>query len=296
MGLFNGYLKEGKGVDKDAPKPIRPIFFFELFFRKFTKMIQLNLLFMCTTFPFWIIMYLLGNFIIANVSKDTEAFSNALTVFAQITANPLSLIALLLLCFLLGPSTAGATNVLMSFANELPVFLCSDYFENFKKNFKQASILMMFNVIAGLSTFITWFIPIVPGYAQNPAIVQLSNFRIPSLVVFLIIIVANFYAYSIMIKFDMKLMDIIKNSFLFTFARLPINILILVLVGAICYFAFANYLIGFLLLVLILYAFCGFLVVFSVYPTIEKYMLIPAQEIKKNSTTETEGETDEIKE
>lgn len=279
MGIFNGYLKEGKGVEKDAPKPIRPIYFFELFFRKFTKMIQLNLLFVVTTIPLWIIVYYLGSYLMANLSGDLQVFSNSMSVIAQVMVHPLSILVLILLSFLLGPSTAGATYILMNYANEMPVFLCSDYFEAFKKNFKQASVLMMINVIAGMSTFITWFIPLVPAYAKSSMISTLKLFQIPSLVVFLVLIFANFYAYSIMVKFELKLKDIIKNSLIFAMGRLPWNIITLALVGIICYFAFYNFIIGSFALVLILYALCGFLVVFSVYPTIEKYMLIPAQNL-----------------
>lgn len=284
MGLFNGYLKEGKGVEKDAPKPIRPIYFFELFFRKISKMIQLNLLFIFTTLPFWAILYFLGSYFVSNAGGDTEAFSNALSVMAQVTVHPLSIIVLLLLGFLLGPSTAGATYILMNYANEMPVFLCSDYFEAFKKNFKQASLLMMLNIAVGLSTFITWFVPLIPAYAKNPQIATLKLFQIPSLAVFLVLVFANFFAYSIMVKFEMKLIDIIKNSFIFALGRLPQSILIFALVLGICFLAFTNFLVGMLVLVLLLYALCGFLVVFSVYPTIEKYMLIPAQKLSQDKT------------
>ena len=242
---------------------------------------------MCTTLPFWIVLYFLGNFLISSLSENMESFSNALAVIAQVVVNPMSLIILLLLCFLLGPSTAGATNILMSYANELPVFLCSDYFEHFKKNFKQASILMMLNVFAGLSTFITWLLPIVPLYAQNPSISQLAIFRIPTLAVLLLMIFVNFYAYSIMVKFEMKLLDIIKNSFLFALGRLPWNIITFALIAVLCYFTFVNYVIGMLVLILILYALCGFLVVFSIYPTIEKYMIIPAKKIENEAETNT---------
>lgn len=286
MGLFNGYLKEGKGVEKDAPKPIRPIYFFELFFRKFSKMIQLNLLFILTTLPFWAIVYFLASYFVTNAAGDTATFSNAMNVVSQVVVNPLSMIVLLLLSMLLGPSTAGATYILMNYANEMPVFLCSDYFEAFKKNFKQASILMAFNILAGMSTFITWFIPMVPAYAQNSSTALLTYFRIPSLVVFLVMIFANFYAYTIMVKFYMKLKDIIKNSFIFALGRLPQNLLTLAIIVAVCYFAFSNFLIGMLVLILLLYAFCGFLTVFSVYPTIEKYMLIPT--LKNDKTKETD--------
>ena len=39
MSIFNRYLKEGPGVEKDAPQKHRFFLFFELFGRKFTKLI-----------------------------------------------------------------------------------------------------------------------------------------------------------------------------------------------------------------------------------------------------------------
>ncbi len=50
FGLFN-YSKPGPGVDKNAPKKKRFFFFFELYFRKFWKLIQLNLLFLVCCIP-----------------------------------------------------------------------------------------------------------------------------------------------------------------------------------------------------------------------------------------------------
>lgn len=45
FGFFD-YTKPGKGVEKDEPQKPRFLFFWELYFRKFWKLIQLNLLFM----------------------------------------------------------------------------------------------------------------------------------------------------------------------------------------------------------------------------------------------------------
>ncbi len=278
MGLFNGYLKEGKGVEKDAPKPIRPIYFFELFFRKFGKMIQLNLLYIVTTIPLWIILFMLGNFVLSNMSE--EQFSNTLTVLTQVVVNPLSIAVLLALCFLLGPSTAGATYIMINFATEMPIFLMSDYFEHFKKNIKQSALLMMINVIATISTFLTWIMPVLPGYNTLESIKILYMMRYPSLIVLILLIFINFYANTIMVMFKMKFADIIKNSILFALGRLPWNIitLVLALLPGILLANFFHPIILVAAFALILYSFGGFLVVFSIYPTIEKYMLIPAKE------------------
>ena len=50
FGLFD-YTKPGKGVRKDEPQKKRIVHFFELFFRKFWKLIQLNLLYLLFCIP-----------------------------------------------------------------------------------------------------------------------------------------------------------------------------------------------------------------------------------------------------
>ena len=50
FGMFN-YAKPGPGVDKDAPKKKRFFYFFELYFRKFWKWVELNLLFCLCCLP-----------------------------------------------------------------------------------------------------------------------------------------------------------------------------------------------------------------------------------------------------
>ena len=50
FGFFN-YSKPGPGVDKDAPQKKRFFFFFELYGRKFWKLVQLNLLFCLCCIP-----------------------------------------------------------------------------------------------------------------------------------------------------------------------------------------------------------------------------------------------------
>ncbi len=50
MGLFNNYLKEGKGVSKEQNTP-RFILFFQIYFRKFWNLISLNLLYIAFCIP-----------------------------------------------------------------------------------------------------------------------------------------------------------------------------------------------------------------------------------------------------
>lgn len=50
FGMFD-YSKPGKGVDKNGPQKKRFFLFFELYFRKFSKMILLNLMFLAFCIP-----------------------------------------------------------------------------------------------------------------------------------------------------------------------------------------------------------------------------------------------------
>ncbi|MGI5959464.1 MAG: YesL family protein [Massiliimalia sp.] len=50
FGFFD-YSKPGKGVDKDAPQKKRFFYFFELYFRKFWKLITLNLMYVLFCIP-----------------------------------------------------------------------------------------------------------------------------------------------------------------------------------------------------------------------------------------------------
>ncbi len=277
MGLFNSYMKEGKGVEKRTMRPVRPLFFFELFFRKFGKLIQLNLLYVLVTIPIWICVLLY-------VLSDTMLNAPSLTFIGEFIAS----IGLVFIIFspVIGPATAGATHILQCFSIEMPVFLCSEFFEHAKKNFKQATLMSLLNGVFAISFAYTLIYGNQPLYLFGNGI-TLSVMQIPLLIVNIIFILISYYAYTMMVMFKLKFSDILKNSFIFALAKLPLNIFVLILVCALSYLAFFKILIGPIILALILYSLCGFIVVFSIYPTIEKHMLIPAKKL-----TEAEENSD----
>ena len=50
----------------------------------------------------------------------------------------------------IGPATAGFTYVLRNFSREEHSFVWMDFFDNFKKNFKQSFIVSLLNLLAGI--------------------------------------------------------------------------------------------------------------------------------------------------
>ena len=265
MGFFNSYTKEGKGVNKDEVRPVRPLYFFEILFRKISKFFPLNMLYVLLTIPVWVMLFLIVTVVFQAAGADPEAFD--VSVFGDGFYG--FAIVFTVFSFLTGPATAGITYVFKSFATETPSFIYSDFFENYKKNFKQSSLLMFLTGIFMISCSLTMRSP------------DLSFIRIPSLIFLCLLIFVNFYAFSIIVMFKMKFIDILKNSFIFALAKLPLNVLLLAIILVVNYFAFAYIpTIGIILTAVFLYAFCGFLISFSVYPTIERYMLEPAADIE----------------
>ena len=278
MGLFHSYLKEGKGVEKNELRPIRPLYFFQLFGRKFWQMCQLNLLYVLLTIPVWLVLWMF-------LLSDALKFEFSL----QLVGELLSRIGLFFILFswTIGPATAGITHVLKCYATETPAFLYAEFFEQFKKNFKQATLMSIINGVFVLSYAYT-----ILG-AQSPILLFGGHLTLGSmqgilLVLNILLIFMTYYVYTMMVTFELKFSDLIKFAFIFALAKLPLNIFVLILVATISYgaFAFMKIIVGVVLSAVIVYALCGFLVVFSIYPTIEKHMLIPAQkleETKENS-------------
>ena len=236
---------------------------------------QMNLLYVGLTIPIWIAVAIF-------VFSDTMQNNFSLAYVGDF----IYILALIFILFspVIGPATAGMTYILKSFATETPVFQYSDFFEQFKKNFKQATLMTVINGLMMLSFSMTLI------HADAPMVVgqsfTLSNLQLPLLVFMGVLIFVNYYAFSIMVMFELKFKDILKNSFIFALGKLPLNLLIFVLICTISYFSFHYLVTGMVLTVLLLYSFCGFLVVFSVYPTIEKYMLIPARKQQAQSEIE----------
>lgn len=95
MGLFGvNYAKEGPGIDKNAPQKKRFFLFWDIYFRKFWKLIQLNLVYFLFYIPAGAGLYFM----------------------LMDGINLVSILLILISVVLLGPATAGVTYV-VSFAD-----------------------------------------------------------------------------------------------------------------------------------------------------------------------------------
>lgn len=289
---FGDFTKEGKGVDKNAPQKRSLFLFVELFFRKFFRLVGLNLLYIITSVPAIVIVFLLSGFLssavvnyfspeianIFNIAVESAAGNEEflkLSVYLDIIIRFIVTILFTVL-WGLGPSTAGFTYVLRNYAREEHSWLISDFFANIKKNFKQSIVVFIFDLVI--------FFVLCNAYifyaSQNGFLGIMRYFIITMGIVYTML---HFYLYQLMITFELPLKQLYRNSVILSLAKLPRNILILFFI-IVCtlglpfaciyspYFSILI-LIFVVLLILMLLSFCGFMVNFFIYPVIKNEML-----------------------
>jgi len=277
--MFRKYDKPGPGVDENAPQRRSFFHFLELFFRKFGKLIQLNLLYLVTIIPSFAILFFLGLFVLNPILSMFSAFIGVYGAEAVNAATFLLtiLFPLTIICvFGAGPVTAGFVYVLRNYSREEHAWLLSDFFEHTKKNFKQALCVFLIDIVVIFAVF----------FAINFYRVQFPQFAfllsVLLLVFFVIYTLMHLYIYPMMVTFKLPLRALYRNALIFALAKLPKNIIITAFILGFIYIAALFAPISMLIMVpLILFSLCGFTSVFWTYPTLKKHMLIePNDEVK----------------
>lgn len=309
MGLFSrSFDKAGPGIDPDAPKKRSFFQFFDIFFRKFTRLIQVNLIYALTMLPTLVLVFFLAGIVSNNLLSGSgvqESIQNIATQMAESGEGDvqlyiagisviLDLTLRLIIAFLfavlwgMGPVTAGITYVVRNFAREEHAWVWADFKDAAKSNLKQGLAVFGLDILAFLVFCVALFF-----YGQAGGI--LGGLQYVVLVMILLYSMMHFYIYPLMVTFVLNLKDLYRNALLFTLAKLPSNLLILAcLLGlhlGLVYLA-VIYGGGFALMALfgilvleavVLLSFSAFLVNFHVYPKLKRYMLEHTEEQVKPS-------------
>lgn len=251
-GMF-GFLfdrKPGKGVDKDAPKKRRIILFFEIYWRKLWNLCKLNLLFTLVNAP----LAFLSWFAYVSVGESVVKY--------LLMATPI---------FIFFPSLSALTYLFREFAREKPVFLWSDFWAQFKKNYKQS-------LMAGIIDVIIYAVLIFGIRYYSSLAFPLNLISTVLLFAAMLFTFANFYVFTMIVTFDMKLRHIFKNALLFSMIKFLTNLFVIfVLLAIIAIFYLTAFTLPFALFLqcVILTSTMWFIVVFGTWPAIEKYMIDP---------------------
>ena len=206
-----------------------------------------------------------------------------------------------------GLTAAGLTNVARNTARDKHSFGLSDFFETIKKNFFQALVAGIINVIA---VAILIYALIFYFSSEGTAAVIGLGFSFAILYVF---IVMGYYMWTLMITFKYTLKQVYANSFKFVFLNMKNNLLCtlcLILAYGI-YFVifhfFPNYLVmavEMLVGMITLPGFTFLMIQYFTFPAIKKFIIDPYYaehpdedlEKRRNLGIEIEGEDEEIDE
>jgi len=289
-------------------------FFFKLFKRKFSQLLQLNLLMLFQIIPLLVIFFAVDVYGpktsmttdalyaplygISKVAPSASAASLLNLVGIQIESalyyTPwmmvITAVMLLFLAITYGWQNVGSAYVLRGLVRGDAVFVFSDYFYGIRRNRKQAFLM-------GLLDFACTVILIVDLLFLNPRTgggfgIDVMYFLI--LAVIIVYIFMRFYLYQLLITFDLSIFKIMKNALIFTVLGIKRNlmaalgiVLLLALHIVLIFLALSYGLALFIPLPLVyILAMIGFMATYASYPIIDRYMIAPYA--KQETLNETE--------
>ncbi|MGN0106645.1 MAG: hypothetical protein ACI4A5_02960 [Hominilimicola sp.] len=247
MGIFGGgYMKPGKGVDKNEPKKKGFFLFFDVLIHKFTKFLGANCLYTMTSIIWIALLYFFGGIILSGtgiVSRIAEAISS---VESEISAGEMqgSITVMLQLAFAVsvftlwgsGPASAAYSYVTRCFTRGEHTWVMSDGVDKFKENFKQGMFVVIADAVVlvfGMNAAHFYY----SLYTGTGSVLWMFLTYVVVLI-FIIYTMMHPYLYQIMVTFECKIGALYKNALLITFAKLPGNFFTLAVSAAVLVLSF----------------------------------------------------------
>ena len=288
MSLFRPYqyksrpdLVPGKGMVKNGFFQ-----FFELYFRKFWRFISTNLCYFLITLPMVIYAFYLINGIFAD---RLEAMGEGYILFAGVgfIASFFSFIPtwlntplLVLSVLLYGPITMGLTYMYRNFAREEHAW-ASDLWSRAWSNARQG---LFFGIMDLLLTclFIWGMFGRLAAEGRNLSFALSTILSVISGIALVIWLFMRHYTYLMAVTINLSVFQILKNAWLFVVLGFRRNVTsgVVTLACIVVTFLLAP-LITVITLPLFFYSFSWFCTVFTCYPIVKKYLVLPALEAEQ---------------
>ena len=233
MGLFGGgYMKPGKGVDKNEPKKKGFFLFFDIIIHKLTKFLGANCLYTITSILWIAVLYFFGGIILNSTGIVTRITNSLIATSEGIRVEELEASIQVMLQFLFatgiftlwgsGPASAAYAYINRCFTRGEHAWIVSDSVDKIKENFKQGMFVVLVDAVVlffGLNAAHFYYLL----YTDTGSIIWMLLTYIMALV-FIIYTMMHPYLYQIMITFECKIGALYKNALLITFAKLPGNV------------------------------------------------------------------------
>lgn len=260
MSVFsNDFESRGSGISKNAPRKKGIRLFFEIFFRKFWKLIEVNMLY----FVFFIPVFL--------VLASLAFIKN--TVLSLVCAG----IFLVLFVVCIGPATAGMTKIMRNYVLEKHSFIVSDFFKGFRANFKKASLVGFVDCLIILSVYASFIV--YPVLVEQAGTKMMYIPMVITLSLAIVVTMMNYYIFLMMIATNLSFMNLVKNSFALAFVALKQNVITFIVTAVAVAGMFMLYVymrpLFLMLIPFVPMAFLNFVACFNSYPVIQKFVINP---------------------
>lgn len=268
MGMFNNYAKPGPGVRKDAPKQKAIPRFFSVFKRHFFDLCKVNLLFCIPAAVVTVLIIALNH-----------VYPYPIVDFLPV--------------ILLFPFIGGLTFVTRNYAREEHTFIFSDYMDAVKQNW---STFLLDGILCYVVTvLLSVAIPFYWNSGKNGILSAIASGL--CIVIALLFLFSQYYVPVMIVTFNLKLHQILKNSLIFAILGLGRNLLLTLLLGILFFLCYVTLvapsvlsIIMPLFAVFLMFSYASFLVNFAAYPLVDKYMVQPYLKNQKKQSPDQNGE------
>ena len=218
--LMNNYFygKQGQGdfTLENLPQNRRQLFG-EVLKVRWSAMFGVNLLYMIAWIPaiIWSVLNVvtLYSMLVAESGVDMDAVSSLIATYLLIMVPCVTIT---------GPFNAGVTYVLRNWARDEHSFVLSDFKDAVKANWKQSLVIALIDGAIPFMMYTCW--SFYGGLLSRSMLYLLPTALV--LLVTLVWTLSSMIAYPMLITYDLKLKDVIRNSILLSLAKLPFAVLI----------------------------------------------------------------------
>lgn len=305
--FFRHLEKDGKGVDKSDVIKIDEYNtknFFKLYFRRIRDIIKINWIYIFGNFPVLILLLAIsGNFSNAATAPQSQFYpilygmgkiagtSETLSAAAKTAISPLigihgimgtvtsysttdyvlfAISALFLVTF--GLINTGCAYLMRNIVKGEPLFYVEDLKTSIKQNMRQGIILGVLDLLVfGLCTYSIAFY--LSSY-QTYYILFFCSLAMMAFYMFM-----RYYMYMLLVTFELSIVKIIKNSFIFAVMSLGKNFCALILIIGVAAITLMSSMIfmplGIIILFMFFFSTVVYISTYFAYPKMKKVMIDP---------------------
>lgn len=171
----------------------------------------------------------------------------------------------------IGPATAALTKVCRNYSQERHTYLFGDFWDSFKKNFKQGVVFglvdLLFVAIFGVG------LPFYMEWAKNMPIMYAPMIMMFAFMI--VVVMMNFYIYIMVSSTNLTVKQIIKNSLILSYLGMKKTIICLIVYVLFMSINILFFPISIVFAATLSFSFIAFLNCGLCYPVVRKYIIQP---------------------